>query len=168
MRVKSEERKTPSAPAVIKDLLHCFNSRHCATKMSCPQPQITCRDYSFQLLLASLSTPASTQKSLLTFMYKYIQFIDDSRAGMVAVGGGCQSSGCGVVQLVEKTSAEKCGWLDVTSPGVAHAHGESGAPVEHKHGRMEIYLQECALLSSDCSGGGGVVVVGVGVCMPTY
>lgn len=37
-------------------------------------------------------------------------------------GGGCQSSGCGVVQLVEKTSAEKCGWLDITSPSVAHAH----------------------------------------------
>lgn len=105
------------------------------------------------------STPASTEKSLLTFMYKYIQFIDDSRAGMVVVvvgrGGGCQSSGCGVVQLVEKTSAEKCGWLDVTSPGVAHAHGESGAPVEHKHGRMEIYLQECALLWFECSGVGG-------------
>lgn len=45
-RGKNEEIKhTPSGPAVIKDLLHCFNSRHCATKMSCPQPQITCRDY---------------------------------------------------------------------------------------------------------------------------
>lgn len=72
--------KPPSAPAVIKDLLHRFNniktlchrkrrvrghqSHAKVTHASCwPRPP------------SSLSP--STQKSLLTFMYKYIQFIDD-------------------------------------------------------------------------------------------
>lgn len=74
--------KPPSAPAVIKDLLHRFNN----IKTLCHRKRRVRSHQSHAEVTHAgcwprpptlLSLSPSPQKSLLTFMYKYIQFIDD-------------------------------------------------------------------------------------------
>lgn len=78
----------------------------------------------------------STQfcKSLLTFMYKYIQFIDYSRAGMMVIFHfSCRGCAVGWETLAEKHTA------DVTSPNVAHAYCIMNTSRAHTQSQIYIY-----------------------------
>lgn len=73
-------------------------------------------------------------KSLLTFMYKYIQFIDYSRAGMVVFVFSCRGLCCWLRNISrEKHTA------DVTSPNVAHAYCMVNTSRAHTQSRIQIY-----------------------------
>ena len=79
----------------------------------------------------------STQfcKSLLTFMYKYIQFIDFSRAG---------NGGFRLCCWLRNISRERH-TADVTSPNAAHAY--CIVDTSRAHRAEYRYIQECLLLS---------------------
>lgn len=127
---KKQNQKTPPRPVFIKDLLHCLIvdivPQKCHVRSHKSRAEITDSSYlschSFHLLLYTIC------KSLLTFMYKYIQFIDYSHSS-----DGDFFFLFVVVLLV--------GWLrntsrgihiaDVTSPNVAHAYVGSLISAEH-------------------------------------